>query len=68
MTLYPDKNKKARKANLFFAELEGLLPRLSVFETNWDCRVPGACSLKQPDKLYVMPDRYIHIELGVRLR
>ena len=33
--------------------------------TNTDARraVPGGCSLKQPDKLYKLSDRYLHLEL-----
>jgi hypothetical protein len=29
----------------------------------WDCRVPGGCSLKRPDLLYVFEDRYVQIEI-----
>ena len=64
VALYPDKAKlKIRKEHYVLAELDRLLPTLSAFQSVWDCPVPGGCSLKRPDKLYVMHDRYIQIEV-----
>ena len=62
--LIEGKPEKVRRVSLFLVELERVLPRLSVFETVWDRRAPGVRSIKHPEKLYVMPDRYIHIEFG----
>ena len=45
------------------AELERLVPELFSFRSVWDCPVPGGCSMKRPDKLYVLNDRYIQIEV-----
>jgi hypothetical protein len=45
------------------AELERLVPELGAFQTVWDCAVPGGCSLKRPDKLYKLPDRFLQIEV-----
>jgi hypothetical protein len=32
----------------------------------WDCPVPGGCSLKRPDLLYILDDRYLQIEIDER--
>jgi hypothetical protein len=62
--LFPDRaNLKIRKEHYILAELERLVPELSGLESVWDCPVPGGCSLKRPDKLYILPDRYIQIEV-----
>ena len=45
------------------AELERLVPELFSFRSVWDCPVPGGCSMKRPDKLYILNDRYIQIEV-----
>ena len=64
VALFPDKAKlKVRKEQYVLAELERLVPELGAYETTWDCAVPGGCSLKQPDKLYKLCDRYLHIEV-----
>ena len=64
VALFPDKAKlKVRKEQYVLAELERLVPELGAYETTWDCAVPGGCSLKQPDKLYKLSDRYLHLEV-----
>jgi hypothetical protein len=54
---------KVRKEHYVIAELERLVPELFAFRSVWDCPVPGGCSLKRPDKLYMMDDRYVQIEV-----
>ena len=64
VALFPDKAKlKVRKEQYVLAELERLVPELGAYETTWDCAVPGGCSVKQPDKLYKLSDRYLHLEV-----
>ena len=65
--LYPEKARlKVRKEHYVLAELERLIPELAAFQSVWDCPVPGGCSLKRPDKLYVMADRYMQFEVDER--
>ena len=47
--------RKLRKEHYCLAELDTILDELSFVwvEEIWDCRVPGSCSLKKPDKLYL---------------
>ena len=45
------------------AEVQRLVPELAVYTHVWDCPVPGGCSLKAPDLLYKLPDRYLQIEV-----
>ena len=62
--MFPEKAKlKVRKEHYVLCELERIVPELSAFQSIWDCPVPGGCSLKRPDKLYVMADRYLQIEV-----
>ena len=64
MAQFPDRAKlKVRKEHYVLAELERIIPELSAFVSVWDCPVPGACSLKKPDRLYMLNDRYLHIEV-----
>ena len=63
--LHPDKAKhRVRREQMILAELERLVPELgNAFSLVWDCRVPGGCSLKQPDYLARFADRYLHVEV-----
>ncbi len=64
VALCPDKaHLKVRREHYVLAELERLVPELGAYQTIWDCAVPGGCSLKQPDKLYKLCDRYLHVEV-----
>ena len=46
-------------------ELMRLAPQLEAHAVSWrwDCTVPGGCSLKKPDLLFVFDDRYVQIEV-----
>ena len=64
--LEPDKDRvKARSEHYIVDELIRRLPDLlgKAQSAVWDCRVPGGCSLKRPDLLYVFDDRYVQIEI-----
>lgn len=65
--LYPEKAPKAhrrlRKEHFVLAELQRRLPALSACALVWDCRVPGGCSLKRPDLLADLGDRYVQVEV-----
>ena len=62
--MYPNKAKlKVRKEQYVLAELQRLVPELEAFTHVWDCPVPGGCSLKAPDLLYKLPDRYLQVEV-----
>ena len=64
MAQFPDRAKlKIRKEHYVLAELDRLVPELSAFVSVWDCPVPGGCSIKKPDRLYMLSDRYLHIEV-----
>ena len=56
---------KVSKEHYILAELNSRMPELmgKAREAVWDCRVPGGCSLKRPDMLYVFEDRYVQIEV-----
>ena len=61
---FPEKAKlKVRKEHYVLAELQRLVPELAAFQSTWDCPVPGGCSLKRPDMLYRLADRYLQIEV-----
>jgi hypothetical protein len=62
----PDKARlKVRREHYILAEVNRRLPELAgkSHEFVWDCRVPGGCSLKRPDMIFVFEDRYIQIEV-----
>ena len=64
--LEPGKAKlKVRSEHYIVDELIRRLPELlgKAQSAVWDCRVPGGCSLKRPDLLYVFDDRYVQIEI-----
>jgi hypothetical protein len=66
VALEPDKARlKVRKEHYILSELNNRMPELMgrAREAVWDCRVPGGCSLKRPDMLYVFDDRYVQIEI-----
>jgi len=64
VALYPEKAKlKVRKEHYILAEIDRLMPELSAFQSSWDCRVSGGCSLKRPDMIYNLGDRYLQIEV-----
>jgi len=56
---------KVRKEQFVLAELQRRLPEAMAAAKMilWDCRVPGGCSLKQPDLLMSFDDRYLHVEV-----
>ena len=63
---YPDRAKfKVRKEHLILAELQRRLPWLGERATQlvWDCPVPGGCTLKRPDMLYRLDDRFVQVEV-----
>ena len=47
------------------AELQRRLPWLGERATQliWDCPVPGGCTLKRPDMLYRLEDRFVQVEV-----
>ena len=62
----PDKARlKVRREHYVLAEINRRLPNLvgKSHELVWDCRVPGGCSLKRPDMLFIIDDRYVQIEV-----
>jgi hypothetical protein len=66
VALHPGISKsKVRREQLVLAELDRRLPALSqsAIQQVQDCRIPGGCSLKRPDMLYVFSDRYVQIEV-----
>ena len=54
-----------RKEHLLLAELQRRLPWLGERATElvWDCPVPGGCTLKRPDMLYRLEDRFVQVEV-----
>ena len=63
---YPDRAKlKVRKEHLMLAELQRRLPWLGERATEliWDCTVPGGCTLKRPDMLFRLEDRFVQVEI-----
>ena len=63
---FPERAKlKVKKEHYLVAELQRRLA--DVVEDaqllEWDCRVPGGCSMKKPDLLIVWPRRYLHFEI-----
>ena len=63
---YPDRAKlKVRKEHLMLAELQRRLPWLGekAKQLIWDCPVPGGCTLKRPDMLFRLEDRFVQIEV-----
>ena len=63
---YPERAKlKVRKEHLMLAELQRRLPWLGERATQliWDCPVPGGCTLKRPDMLYRLEDRFVQVEV-----
>ena len=66
VALEPDRARvKVRKEHYILSELNSRMPELMgrAREAVWDCRVPGGCSLKRPDMLYVFEDRYVQVEI-----
>ena len=66
VSMEPDKARlKVRREHYILAEVNRRLPELAgkSHEFVWDCRVPGGCSLKRPDMIFVFEDRYIQIEV-----
>jgi hypothetical protein len=64
--LYPNKVKvQIRKEHQILAEIQRLVPELAKASLywQWDCRVPGGCSLKRPDMLYVLSNCYLQLEI-----
>ncbi|CAE7941992.1 unnamed protein product, partial [Symbiodinium sp. KB8] len=62
----PDRAKlKVRKEHLMLAELQRRLPWLGekAEQLIWDCPVPGGCTLKRPDMLFRLEDRFVQIEV-----
>ncbi|OLP76603.1 hypothetical protein AK812_SmicGene43441 [Symbiodinium microadriaticum] len=63
---YPERAKlKVRKEHLMLAELQRRLPWLGEWAQQliWDCPVPGGCTLKRPDMLFRLEDRFVQIEV-----
>ena len=66
MALFPEKAKlTVREEHYIVAELQRRLAYAFHAATlmEWDCRVPGGCSLKRPDLLVVFPGRYLQFEI-----
>jgi hypothetical protein len=64
--LYPERvRSQVRREQLILAELQRQLPEIveHAQTITWDCRVPGGCSLKRPDLLYVYEDCYLQVEV-----
>ena len=64
--LWPERVRTAvRRELLVLGELLRLAPELEAHAVSWrwDCTVPGGCSLKRPDLLFVFADRYVQIEV-----
>ena len=63
-TLFPGSvTLKVRQEHLILAEIQRQLPELEQWFVDWDCPVPGGCSLKRPDMLWEMPCFYFQIEV-----
>ena len=65
-SLWPDMvRSKVRKEQLILAEILRRVPSLEELAYHWqvDCRVPGGCSLKRPDLLFLLPTFYVQIEV-----
>lgn len=54
---------KVRQEHLILAEIQRQLPELEQWFVDWDCPVPGGCSLKRPDMLWELPCFYFQIEV-----
>ena len=68
-SLEPSKAKlKVRSEHYIIDELIRRMPELlgKARQAVWDCPVPGGCSLKRPDLLYILEDRYLQVEIDER--
>jgi hypothetical protein len=66
--VYPKRcRRQVRREILILAELDRLLPELShmAVETIWDCQVPGGCSLRRPDALFVLEHLGFYLQFEV---
>ena len=64
--LHPERTRlQVRREHLIVAEIQRLLPYLQeqASEFSWDCPVPGGCSLKKPDLIYILGDFFVHFEI-----
>jgi hypothetical protein len=64
--LHPERvTAQVRREQHVVAEIKRLLPELeaAALHTQWDCPVPGGCSLKRPDLIFMLPDIYVQIEV-----
>jgi len=64
--LRPDMvRRKVRKEHLILSEIVSRVPKLEelAYHWQWDGRVQGGCSLKQPDMLFLLSTFYVQIEV-----
>lgn len=56
---------QVRREHHIVAELKRLVAEMDEFASIavWDCPVPGGCSLKRPDLLFVFDEFYVQIEV-----
>ena len=66
VALEPERARlKVRTEHYVVDELNRRMPELMsrARSATWDCTAPGGCSLKRADLLYIMDDRYVHVEV-----
>ena len=68
--LHPQKTKlKVRKEHIILAEFQRLIHEKypGAIENHssltWDCKIPGGCTQKRPDLIYIFSDKYLQIEV-----
>ena len=64
--LHPERvTTQVRREHHIVAEIKRLMPELEAgaFHTVWDCPIPGGCSLKRPDLIFILPHVYVQIEV-----
>jgi len=64
--LHPERTtSQVRREQHIVAEIKRLMPELEAeaLHTVWDCPVPGGCSLKRPDLIFLLPRLYVQVEV-----
>jgi hypothetical protein len=56
---------KVRREHHILGEIVRRVPQLEkmAYHWQWDCPIPGGCTLKRPDMLFALPKFYLQVEV-----